>query len=164
MTSQSHILSSLGVSPSPAPSTISAWLAYRAKAIRCPLAEFLAFTISIETPAGSAMWAESGTVMRLYSTTLSCPSNFVFAIFLFDGLWTSNPPDPHWLMTSNSSPVSAKVLSLFFAFEAVEISGIDSLSPCRRALHHPLSGYPRRFPPWLTRSDRQLRWTPPSYT
>ena len=49
------------------------------QAIKCPLTEFLALSISTSPPAGSPMWNVSSTVIRLYSTTPSCPSSFMRA-------------------------------------------------------------------------------------
>ena len=94
------------------------------------------------------MWTYSGAVMRLYSTTSSCPPNFIFAIFVGRDCNLPAPPDPHWLIFSISSLVSARVLSFFRNFDAVDISPASNDGGICFSFSPPLCLAPSLCPLW----------------
>ena len=125
--SQCHILSSSGLCQSPDPSSIPAWLAYRARPSGVLSLKFSPSpslcSHQQDCPCGliRAQWCDCTRPRRAVPPTSSLPYSYVMVYSL------PNLRIRILTTTSISSLVSAKVLLLFFAFENVEISPASNI-------------------------------------
>ena len=83
------------------------------------------------------MWTDSGTVIRLCSTTSTCPSSLILTMLVCEDLKSSSPPDPQGLMTSISSLVTARVRAFFFDFVVVVVRAANRIGGIRFSFSPP---------------------------